>query len=143
MKPSPPMPHAVPARTAVGQHGSPAGAPEEAANRTGGPDERPEPTTALHAVSPPSAIALLRGELAWLDAAYHRALRRAAGARDAEAISRGFDEADRLQRRILAGSHRLRAKLEAERAATTVSELPGEQRSTTSLDQPISCHDAA
>lgn len=48
------------------------------------------------------------GELAQLELAYDRALRRACSERSPEAIASAFDEADRLQRRILKASRRAR-----------------------------------
>jgi hypothetical protein len=52
-------------------------------------------------------------ELIQLEAAYERALRRACAERSAEAIADAFDEADRLQRRILVATRRRRALYEA------------------------------
>jgi hypothetical protein len=44
-----------------------------------------------------------------LEHAYERALRRACSERTLDAIASAFDEADRLQRRILVASERLRS----------------------------------
>ena len=52
-------------------------------------------------------------ELAQLEVAYERALRRACAERSAEAIADAFDEADRLQRRILVATRRRRALYDA------------------------------
>ena len=52
-------------------------------------------------------------ELVQLEVAYERALRRACAERSAEAIADAFDEADRLQRRILVAARRRRALHEA------------------------------
>ena len=49
-----------------------------------------------------------------LEVAYDRALRRACSEHTAEAIADAFDEADRLQRRILVASRRRRTLHEAE-----------------------------
>lgn len=48
-------------------------------------------------------------ELVQLEVAYERALRRACTERSPEAIADAFDEADRLQRRILMAGRRRRA----------------------------------
>jgi hypothetical protein len=48
-------------------------------------------------------------ELAQLEVAYERALRRACSERSPEAIADAFDEADRLQWRILVAGRRRRA----------------------------------
>lgn len=53
-------------------------------------------------------------ELVQLEVAYERALRRACTERSPEAIADAFDEADRLQRRILMAGRRRRALHEAE-----------------------------
>jgi hypothetical protein len=53
-------------------------------------------------------------EIVQLEVAYERALRRACAERSPEAIAEAFDEADRLQRRILVAGRRRRALHEAE-----------------------------
>jgi hypothetical protein len=53
-------------------------------------------------------------ELVQLEVAYERALSRACAERSPEAIADAFDEADRLQRRILVAGRRQRALHEAE-----------------------------
>jgi hypothetical protein len=52
-------------------------------------------------------------ELVRLEVAYERALRRACAERSPEAIADAFDEADRLQQRILVAGRRRRALREA------------------------------
>jgi hypothetical protein len=51
-----------------------------------------------------------RAELAELEHAYARALRRACDERFGEAIAAAFDEADRLQRRLPVATRRRRAR---------------------------------
>jgi hypothetical protein len=97
----------------------------------------------LREASPTSPLNAVRGEVARLDAAYGRALRRAVDARDAESISSRFAEADRLQRQMLAASRRLRAEFEAEEADARASELPDARGSTLPLDAQASWDDAA
>jgi hypothetical protein len=57
---------------------------------------------------------MTKAELVQLEVACERALRRACAERSPEAIADAFDEADRLQRRILVAGRRRRVLHEAE-----------------------------
>ena len=56
---------------------------------------------------------MTKDELVQLEVAYERALRRACAERSPVAIADAFDEADRLQQRILVAGRRRRALHEA------------------------------
>jgi len=56
---------------------------------------------------------MTKDELVQLEVAYERALRRACSERSPEAIADAFDEADRLQQRILVAGRRRQALHEA------------------------------
>jgi hypothetical protein len=144
VKPSPPMPP-VPPAAPTDRPGLPAAAPEQDASHLSARSEPlqgvPRRRPPLQAVASPAPTAALRSELARLDSAYRRALRRALDASDAESISSRFGDADRLQRQLLAASRRLRAERGAEQADATLTALPGGRHSTTRGRQP-GCDDA-
>jgi len=63
------------------------------------------------------AVATARADLADLASAYDRALRRGFTEGSGQTIDHAFDEADRLRRRMLAASRRLRSLERAQRDA--------------------------
>jgi hypothetical protein len=145
VKPSPPMPPGPPA-AATDRPGLPAAAAEQGASHVSARSEPlqgvPERRLPLQAVASPSPSAALRSELARLDSAYRRALRRALDASDAESISSRFGDADRLQRQLRAASRRLRAERGAEPADATVTALP-DGRDAATRGRQAGCDDAA
>lgn len=68
------------------------------------------------------ALGRAQAELADIEIAYDRALRRGCSERSSEGIATAFDEADRLQRRMLLATQRMRSLELADRGRITAVE---------------------